>query len=220
MKFLQTFFLLTVLSLIVPACTVEVIDDEEVPTQNEARVVDIDGGFYNYQDVVVEGFDFSADCSDHQMTLVQGTTEIPLEITSCSAEEIIGFIPLDIEPGAYTLDLRVNNAVFTPSSFSNIDLDFDIKRRPVILELSQTTFSVGDVLTATGVYFENPTTQSVYDPATWVTAPGFSFQTNPTEVNADGTEATITITNNIPAGEYNLKIVSREFGNEIPVVIE
>lgn len=220
MKLFQNLMFIAFTFLLIPACTIETIDDDMTGSTN-AFVSDIDGGFYNYQDIVVTGSSFSETCGNHGMKLIQNGTELDLDITSCSATEVIGFIPIDIEPGAYELQLTLNGAVYTPSS-SNIEnqLSLDIKRRPVILSLSSTTFSQGDVITATGMFFDNPTTQSVYDPATWITATGYSHQTSQTVVNADGTEAQITIANSVDDGDFMLKIVSREFGNEIAVTVE
>lgn len=222
MKVLHFLSLLFILTLSLSSCKKDEITTaiDTSPQEPPERITDRCGGFYVHQHIMFKGRDFSEICSDHSISLARITGEIPLEIIDCSSEHITGFIPYDIEPGDYWINLVIDNEPYMPTEETRGFFDVRVRRRPVILELSETTCSYGDTIVATGFFFIDPEAGPEDYPKTQISGGNFIHYDVPTEFNEEGTEAIIAINTSLPPEEYRLRIVNGNLGNEVRIDIE
>jgi len=210
--------ILLLLAIFSPACEVTVGDDN--PTGNViVELDDMDTTGRVFSEVEFRGSGFGDDCVGKSVVFSSGFSSQQIAVQSCSDNSIIAFIPDTMEPGNYAVTLNVDHVSF--SALNGTDLEVEVIARPVILTMTPTQVAPGGTVSVTGRYFLNPTNISVYDPAAWITQVGYSNTVSDVTVNADGTAATIIISDNLApgAGVYQFKMVAEEFGNEVDLTI-
>lgn len=210
---LLALFLITLIGLS-SACEITVGDGED--TFIELDKVETFG--WVYSDIIFEGNNFPADCGDIKVSLNDGTTTRDLDINSCSATEVVAWIPEDMPAGTYEITFQAGNATFT--SVDLAELQVEIKIRPVILTLSATEVPVGGTIELTGLNIINDTNNSVYDPTVWITASGYTNTVSDITVNDEGTAATVVLDDDIAPGDYDFKLTCVEWSNELQIKIK
>ena len=151
--------------------------------------------------------------------------ETDLEVTAQSDSEVSAFVPANVPGGDYSVTLVTSEGDVTTNTFDEL-LTVTIQQRPVITSISKTTLKAGDEITINGIDFINDSGESIRDPKVWIMAVGYTNTVSDIVVNQDGNSATITISDAVDPGTYNLSITvdeSDEFytswSNEIEIEV-
>jgi len=208
--------LLLLSALLVNACTVTTDGDFDSDVSN-AKVTGIESFGWIYSDLIIEGSELDENCNNNTVTISKGSTEFALDLIDCTGSEVTAFIPEDVPTGVYKITADINNKDFT--SIDGVDMEIEIKNRPVILDMSTTTMNDGETITISGLHLLNPTSISQNDPMVWIMKSGYTNNVSEITVDPDGTSATIIIDEGIPAGEYDLLLTTDEWSNKIVITI-
>lgn len=213
--FLKSFLFLLAIALFSPGCTITTEDDSPIDSSLELDEMDTQG--WVYSEIEFKGAGFNADCSNTTVTVSNGGTTQELAVQSCTENSIIAWIPDTMEAGTYDVTLNVDGNSF--SSINGNNLELEVRIRPVILSLSSTEFAAGEVIQLTGKYIVNDSTVPQNDPKVWLMATGYTNTVSDIVVNAEGTAATVTISDSISPGEYTFKLTCVEWSNELNITI-
>ncbi len=210
-------YLSVILSVILVASCTLTVEDDESPA-GPLSLTSIPSSAYIYGELEIRGSGFSSNCADNKVFLTKDNQSTDLTVDECSGSKIIAFVPLDLEAGDYSL--AIENGIDAVTETSSGPITITIKERPVILNISSLEIPVGGTLTIEGVNFLNKTGLSVYDPTVWITKSGYTNTVSDITVNSDGTEAEITLDDDIEAGDYQFKITTDEWSNEFDLKIQ
>ncbi len=202
--------------ILVASCTLTVEDDD--PTAGPLSLTSVPSSAYIYGELEIRGSGFSGNCAENQVFLTKDNQSTELTVDDCSSTNLVAFVPLDLEAGEYSLGLENGIDAITESNGQPILIN--IRERPVILTISSQEIPVGGTLTIEGINFLNKTGLSVYDPTVWITKSGYTNTVSDITVNADGTQAEITVDDDIEAGDYQFKITTDEWSNEFDLKIQ
>lgn len=214
-SFLKMSFFLLGLVMLTNAC--EVVEDDPSNPDTTITLNEMDTFGWVYSEIIFNGTGLDANCNNIVVTLSNNTESRDLEIQNCEATSITAFIPVDMPAGMYDVTVVVDGKTFT--AVNGTDLSIEVKIRPVILTMSATEIAPEGALTITGQYIINESNNSVYDPTVWLTRPNYTNTVSEITVNAEGTEATIIIDDNLEPGVYNLKLTCIEWSNEVEITI-
>ena len=214
---LKSILFLFVIALFAPSCTITTEDDTPIDTSMELNEMDTFG--WVYSEITFNGAGFDADCDNTSVILSSGGTSQEISVESCTENSIVAWIPDTMDPGVYDVTLNVGGNSFT--SLGGADLQVEVKIRPVILTMTPTEVAPGGTIEITGKYIINETSNPVYDPKVWLTTTGYTNTVSDITVNADGTAATIVLSDNIGPGPgvYNIKLTCVEWSNELDITI-
>ena len=208
--------LLFFICLFTSACTVSVEDDTN-PQNSSIKITGIDTFGWIYSDLIFEGSGLDADCSRNKVALTKDGTSVDLDINDCKSNEVIAWIPEDLDTGTYVINVEIDG-----NSFNAIDgelMEVEVKNRPVMLSVDKTEVAGGETIIVTGLHFLNPTTLSQNDPKVWIMASGYTNTVSEITVNDEGTMATIILDEDIDPGVYNFLLTTDEWSNEIQLTI-
>ncbi len=212
---LKSVLFLFAIVLFSPACEITVDDDNPISSSMDLNEMETFG--WVYSEIQFNGSGFDTNCSNVSVVLSSGGTSQEIEVQTCTENSIVAWIPDTMEPGMYDVTLNVGGNSFT--SIGGNDLQVEVKIRPVILTMSPTAVAPGGTVNLTGKYILNETNTPQYDPQVWLMATGYTNTVSDITVNAEGTEATVVISDNIAPGEYTFKLSCVEWSNELVITI-
>jgi hypothetical protein len=213
------FFLLVALATILTsaACTIEVIDDDQMPVNVVFN--DYDQEVFLYGMLEVKGADFDTDCDANAMWLEKDGTQYFVELMTCETNSLEGRVPFDIEPGDYTVHV-ITQGVTANTLDDGTEMVVTVKKRVVVTDVSSNTVSPGGTLVLTGINMINESGNPVYDPIAWFFKTNYTNNVSDVTVNAAGTEAMIVVDEDMELGEYTLNLSIVEFSNDIAITVE
>jgi hypothetical protein len=180
-------------------------EDEPVNNENKANSV----GSYKrytslYDTLSIEG-DFVSGIAQYKLILENDASQtFELELIEPSADEIRIFIPKDFKPEKYKVLLKKSSTVTTLADHFSEPVEVYVRKRPVILTASVTSFKSGASIVLTGENFSNTSGNDSYKPSVSIMSLGYSNDVNTVTVNTAGTTANVTVSKNLNPGKYQL----------------
>ncbi len=188
---------------------------EEKKIQPQMFGIETEGWIYS--DLILKGLDLNFDCSDNNISLLKDGNTIDLEITDCLISFLIAHIPVDLDPGTYSIIADVDGKTFT--EIDGAPMEVEVKNRPVVFPLSSTNIKRGEAFQITGLHLLNETEIPEFDPLVWIINGDNTNTSSSYEVSEDGKSATIILDENIEPGEYRFKVTAVEWSNEYDVIV-
>ncbi len=208
--------LLLLLTLWLSACTV--ISTEDIaPNETAVRINQIDADGWIFSDLILEGAEMDMNCADNSVSISDGSTSVSLGIKECTPGTITAWISEDVAEGVYKIEANIDGTTFT--AIDGVDMEVEIKNRPVILSMSETTMEDGATITIEGLHLLNTSNVVQNDPKVWIMASGYTNTVSEITVNETGTEATVVMDDGIKAGEYDFLLTTDEWSNRIAITI-
>jgi hypothetical protein len=170
-----------------------------------------------YDTLTIDG-NFAANIADYKLLLKKEGQSQTVEFTLIepTTTAIHVFIPKDFTPGKYAVLLSKSSGSATTlaDGFSR-PLEIDIRKRPVILSASATSFKKGASIVLNGENFLNTSGNASYDPKIWIMAVGYTNTVNTVVVNGSGTVANVTVSSNLNPGAYELYLTTGNGSTDI-----
>jgi hypothetical protein len=180
-------------------------EDDPVNTENKANSV----GSYKrytaiYDTLSIEG-DFVAGIGQYKLVLENALSQtFEFDLIEPSSDVIKIFIPKDFKSEKYSVLLKKGSATTTLADHFSEPVEVYVRKRPVILTASATSFKSGASIVLTGENFSNTSGNTSYNPSISIMSLGYSNSVSTVTVNTAGTTANITISKNLNPGKYQL----------------
>lgn len=180
-------------------------DDGAVNSGNKADSAGAYNRYVNIYDTLSIDGNFVSDIAQYKLVLENelGQT-FEFELTEASTHAVKVFIPKDFKPMKYSVFLKRGNSVTTLGDSFSEPVEVYVRKRPVVLKASATSFKKGASIVLTGENFSNTSGIKDYDPRIYMMSLGYSNNNSDVTVNTAGTTATVTINMNLNPGKYEL----------------
>ena len=206
--------MISFLGLWLIACSVSE-DDTQVNSINKVGSYNSNKNIYDTLDL--EG-EFAENIAEYTLTLTnsQGQT-FDLALVKPTSSKIKAFVSKDFVPGKYSVSLSKGGKVTKLQDFFSKDVEVFIRKRPIIMSASKTSFAIGASITLTGENFLNTSGSTSYDPEIWIMKTGYSNNVSKVVLNAGGTVANVTISNSstLLPGQYDLFLITSNGSSEV-----